>query len=52
VIEQKLDYIHNNPCQGKWMLADNPVSYQYSSAAFYECDDKSYPFLTHYGEMI
>ncbi len=22
VIEQKLDYIHNNPCQGKWLLAD------------------------------
>lgn len=32
---QKLHYIHNNPCQEKWSLADNPEDYKYSSAANY-----------------
>ena len=48
VIEQKLDYIHNNPVQGKWMLANNPLGYKYSSATYYENEDLSFPFLTHY----
>lgn len=34
-IIQKLDYMHENPCTGKWMLAKKPVSYQHSSARFY-----------------
>ena len=50
--EQKLDYIHNNPCQGKWMLADEPVKYKYSSAAFYELDDTGFNFLKHYKEFV
>lgn len=50
--EQKLDYIHDNPCQGKWMLADEPVNYKYSSAAFYELDDTYFKFLTHYKEFV
>ena len=33
--EQKLNYIHNNPCTGKWMLADCPKNYFHSSAKFY-----------------
>ena len=32
---QKLNYIHNNPCQLKWNLANNPEEYKYSSAANY-----------------
>ena len=36
VIFQKLDYIHNNPCIGKWLLANEPTKYKYSSATFYE----------------
>jgi len=32
---QKLNYIHNNPCQEKWNLANNPEDYKYSSAANY-----------------
>jgi len=32
---QKLNYIHNNPCQLKWNLAKNPEEYKYSSAANY-----------------
>ena len=34
-IIQKLDYIHNNPCSGKWNLAKNPWDYLHSSAQFY-----------------
>lgn len=47
VLEQKLDCIHNNPCQGKWMLANDPMLYPYSSAAFYESGDTTFEFLTH-----
>ncbi len=38
---QKLNYIHNNPCQENWQLADNPEDYKYSSAANY-INDKGY----------
>jgi len=34
-IKQKLNYIHFNPCTGKWNLADMPEGYVHSSAAFY-----------------
>jgi hypothetical protein len=32
---QKLNYIHNNPCSGKWKLAAGPLHYLHSSASFY-----------------
>src|SRR2546423_9648633 len=32
---QKLHYIHNNPCVGKWKLAKEPHHYPHSSALFY-----------------
>ena len=32
---QKINYIHNNPCQEKWLLAEYPEEYKYSSAANY-----------------
>lgn len=35
-LEQKLNYIHNNPCSGKWNLVENPIDYQHSSMRFYE----------------
>ena len=34
-VMQKLNYIHNNPCSGKWRLADSPLHYLHSSASFY-----------------
>jgi len=34
-INQKLEYIHNNPCVGKWELSKSPVEYEHSSAKFY-----------------
>ncbi len=53
VLEQKLDYIHNNPVQGKWMLVDYLIDYEYSSVRFYELDEQAeYSFLTHYMEYF
>jgi REP element-mobilizing transposase RayT len=43
-IRQKLIYIHNNPCSGKWKLADDILRYPYSSACFYISGKKgNYP---------
>lgn len=36
ILEQKLDYIHNNPLQEHWNLVKEPQEYNYSSASFYE----------------
>jgi len=33
--EQKLNYIHRNPCKGKWRLADPYYEYPHSSARYY-----------------
>jgi len=37
-VEQKLDYIHRNPCSGKWNLANEYTEYKHTSAQFYESD--------------
>ncbi|MBL0333982.1 MAG: transposase [Chitinophagaceae bacterium] len=42
---QKLNYLHNNPVIEKWKLADEPCGYEYSSAKYYERNEKNYPFL-------
>jgi hypothetical protein len=34
-VEQKLNYIHLNPCRGKWNLANKPIDYIHSSAKYY-----------------
>jgi REP element-mobilizing transposase RayT len=34
-LNQKLDYIHHNPVNGKWRLADEFTDYLHSSAGFY-----------------
>ena len=34
VARQKLDYIHNNPVNGKWQLAHDFLSYHYSPPGF------------------
>jgi REP element-mobilizing transposase RayT len=41
-ILQKLNYIHNNPCSGKWSLCDKPYNYEHSSARFYDGDKRGY----------
>lgn len=35
-IQQKIDYIHANPCRKKWMLATHSSAYIHSSAHYYE----------------
>ena len=45
---QKLDYIHNNPVQEKWQLADVPENYRWSSASFYKTGYDEFGILTHY----
>lgn len=52
IIYQKLDYIHHNPCRGKWMLVDNPLEYPFSSFEFYETGKDRFGFLSHIGERI
>jgi REP element-mobilizing transposase RayT len=34
-IEQKLNYMHANPCQGNWSLVESPELYAHSSAKYY-----------------
>ncbi|MFN7407048.1 MAG: hypothetical protein ACK5SL_10980 [Cyclobacteriaceae bacterium] len=34
-MEQKLNYIHENPCRGEWNLAKYPEDYMHSSAKYY-----------------
>jgi REP element-mobilizing transposase RayT len=37
-LRQKIEYIHNNPCQPHWSLAAHPAEYIWSSARFYLTD--------------
>ncbi|MBI3737516.1 MAG: transposase [Chloroflexi bacterium] len=34
-LRQKMEYIHNNPCQPHWNLSTTPEAYIWSSARFY-----------------
>jgi len=34
-LQQKMDYIHHNPCQPHWKLVDTPEQYLWSTAGFY-----------------
>lgn len=46
VFKQKLDYIHYNPVKAG--LCEVPEDYRYSSARFYEKNEKDWEFITHY----
>ena len=48
VFEQKLNYIHDNPLQGKWRLAEFAEGYKYSSAKFYMMGVDEFGLLTDY----
>lgn len=37
-LQQKLDYLHHNPCQEQWRLVEKPETYIWSSARFYLLD--------------
>lgn len=49
-IEQKLDYIHHNPCEEKSMLCANPIEYPHSSAKYYY-DGFENEYITNYKEL-
>jgi len=34
-LRQKMNYVHNNPCQPRWNLVEHPEDYAWSSARFY-----------------
>jgi len=40
-LEQKMNYIHHNPSQPHWKLAESPEEYPWSSARFYFLDKPS-----------
>jgi putative transposase len=48
---QKLDYIHGNPVNGKWTLSKDNVSYEHSSASFYETGEVKHFSPKHYKEL-
>lgn len=48
ILEQKLNYIHNNPIQPKWKLSTSPAQYYYSSARVYENGTNDFGFLVHF----
>ena len=48
---QKLRYIHNNPCSGKWQLAKDVVSYPHSAAKFYEMGMEGVNSVTSWMEI-
>ena len=51
LIIQKLDYMHWNPCVGKWKLVENPEDYIHGSAKFYILDEQgNYP-VTSYTDL-
>ena len=48
ILEQKLDYIHENPIKEKWKLCEFPEDYRWSSANFYQNSFDEFGILTHY----
>lgn len=50
-IEQKLDYIHENPCRGNWGLASEPIHYVHSSARFYLTGEQGVYEVVSYAEL-
>ena len=48
---QKINYIHHNPVSGKWNLAKDFVSYEHSSASFYELGITHHFLPAHYRDL-
>jgi len=49
---QKLKYIHNNPLAEHWQLVKHPCDYKYSSARYYELNERNFSFLKDLWEEI
>jgi REP element-mobilizing transposase RayT len=52
VAMQKLKYIHANPLAEHWQLAKDPCEYKYSSARYYELNEKNFSFLKDLWEVV
>ena len=50
-VDQKLNYMHNNPCTGIWNLAASPIDYTHSSALFYETGKQSIYEVVNFKEL-
>jgi REP element-mobilizing transposase RayT len=50
-IEQKLNYIHENPCRGRWNLARQCWDYVHSSARFYCFGEQGIYNVMSYAEL-
>jgi REP element-mobilizing transposase RayT len=50
-VNQKLDYIHDNPCSKKWNICPSPVEYPHSSAKFYIAGERGVYPVTNFMEM-
>jgi putative transposase len=51
IVNQKLEYIHQNPCTEKWKLSESPNEYKYSSCRFYYNQLNEFNFITHINEL-
>lgn len=47
-MKQKLDYMHDNPCRGKWNLVTDVTKYEHSSAKFYLTGEQGIYHLMNY----
>jgi len=50
-VQQKIGYVHANPCQPHWNLACHPLEYRFSSAKFYEEGIDEFGLITHLDEL-
>lgn len=50
-IEQKLTYLHENPCQQHWKLVENPEEFVHSSAKFYASGEQGIYAITSYADL-
>ncbi|MBL0130240.1 MAG: hypothetical protein IPP43_03185 [Chitinophagaceae bacterium] len=48
---QKLNYMHDNPCKGKWNLAAAPVDYRHSSTKYYITGEQGIYEVLNYCEL-
>ena len=51
-IQQKMNYIHINPCKGKWNLCTMPEQYEHSSAKFYNTGVHGFYRIDNVAEMV
>ena len=51
-LRQKVEYIHNNPCQPQWNLAARPEDYPWSSARYYVLGEPAIIAVDHVGELM